>query len=168
MGIKSKVIAVFTAIFSKEASIILIATLPILELRGAIPVGIMRYNLPLTKVYFLSILGNLLPVVPLLLFFKYFFHKLENIKIIGKFFKWWFESVKKRSRVVEKYGFWGLVILVSIPLPITGAWTGTVAATLFDIKIKRAFLAIAIGVLIAGIIVTTLCLLGKHSWGALR
>ncbi len=164
MVIKSNIIAILATLFSKEIATIFIAALPILELRAAIPVGIIKFHLSIPKVYLLSLLGNLLPVIPLLFFFKYFFHKLKNIKLIGKFFKWWFESVKRRSKIVERWGFWGLVLFVSIPLPITGAWTGTVAATLFDIKIRKAFLAITIGVLLAGVIVTLLCLLGKLGW----
>ncbi|MFO8053265.1 MAG: small multi-drug export protein [Candidatus Omnitrophota bacterium] len=140
-------------IIKKELMVIGVATLPIFELRGSIPLGV-SLNLSIYKVYFLSVLGNLLPVIPLLVFFRFFFHKLENIAGIGKFFSWWFQRVEKKSEVVRKWGFWGLVLLVSIPLPVTGAWTGTVAANLFELKIKKSFLAILIGVLIAGLIVS--------------
>ena len=153
MGIKSKIVTALVAMFSKKAVIVLVAALPIFELRLAIPLGVMKFGLPLSEVYFLSLLGNLIPVLPLLIFFKFFFHRLENIKILGKFFKWWFSKVERKSKIVQRWGFWGLVIFVSIPLPVTGAWTGAVAATLFEVKIKKAFLAIAIGVAIAGIIV---------------
>lgn len=151
---KSEVFTFLAGIFSKEACTVLVATLPIFELRLAIPLGVLKFNLPLIKVYFLALAGNLLPVLPLLLFFKYFFHKLEKIKGLGKLFSWWFKSVHKRSKVVRKWGFWGLILFVAIPLPITGAWTGTVAATLFEIKTRRAFLAILLGVSIAGVIVS--------------
>ncbi len=168
MVIKGKIIAILTAIFSKEISVIFIASLPVFELRAAIPIGILKFHLPLIKVYLLSILGNLLPVIPLLLLFKYSFHRLENIKIIGKFFRWWFSNARKRSMVVEKWGFLGLVCFVSIPLPITGAWTGTVVATLLDMKIRKSFAGIATGVLIAGIIVIILSVLGKIGLEAIR
>jgi len=151
---KSEVFTFLAGIFSKEACTVLVATLPIFELRLAIPLGVLKFNLPLTKVYFLALAGNLLPVLPLLLFFKYFFHKLEKIKGLGKLFSWWFRSVEKRSKAVQKWGFWGLILFVAIPLPVTGAWTGTVAATLFEIKTRRAFLAILLGVSIAGVIVS--------------
>ncbi|MFH1504093.1 MAG: small multi-drug export protein [Candidatus Omnitrophota bacterium] len=156
MGIKSKIISILAAVFSKEIAVMLIAALPIFELRLAIPLGMMKFGLPALKVYFLSLLGNMLPVLPLLLFLKYSFHKLENIKFLGKFFKWWFKRVEKKSKIVEKWGFWGLILFVAIPLPVTGAWTGTAAATLFKIRIRKAFLAILIGVAIAGIIVISL------------
>ncbi len=147
----------------QEIAVIFVAALPVFELRGAIPLGIgaikisgTAFDLPLAKVYFLALVGNMLPVFPLLVFFKYFFHKLQDIKIIGKFFRWWFRSVEKRSTVVQRWGFWGLILFVAIPLPVTGAWTGTVAATLFEVKKRKAFFAILIGVSIAGIIVSLL------------
>jgi len=136
-----------------ELKVVGVAALPIFELRGAIPLGF-SLGIPLARLYPLALLGNLIPVLPLLLFFKYFFHHLENIKFIGRFFKWWFRRVEKRSRLIERWGFWGLVLFVAIPLPVTGAWTGTAAATLFEIKVKRAFLAISLGVAIAGVIVS--------------
>lgn len=153
MDIKSKIIYTLIAVFPQEAVVALVAALPIFELRGAIPLGV-SLGMSLSKVYFLSLLGNLLPVLPLLLFFKYFFYKLEGAKFLGKFFKWWFRRVEQKSEIVERWGFWGLVIFVAIPLPVTGAWTGTVAATLFEIRIKKAFLAISIGVAIAGVVVS--------------
>ncbi|MCF7888231.1 MAG: small multi-drug export protein [Candidatus Omnitrophica bacterium] len=142
------------AVIKEELMVVGVATLPIFELRGSIPLGVKILNLSIYKVYFLSILGNILPVLPLLLFFKFFFHKLENLKFVGKFFSWWFRRVEKKSESVKKWGFWGLVFLVAIPLPVTGAWTGTVAANLLEIKTKKAFLAILIGILIAGLIVS--------------
>ena len=156
---KTKVFAFIAGLFSKKILIILVAALPIFELRLAIPLGIINFNLPVLEVYFLSLIGNLLPVLPLLLFFKYFFHRLENLKFIGKLFSWWFIRVERKSKIVDKWGFWGLVLFVSIPLPITGAWTGTVAATLFGMKTKKAALAIVIGVSLAGVVVGALSLL---------
>ena len=105
-----------------ELKIVGVAALPIFELRGAIPLGCQLLGMSaIGKVYFLSFLGNLIPVLPLLLFFKYFFHHLENIKFIGRFFKWWFHRVERKSKLVERWGFWGLVLFVAIPLPVTGA-----------------------------------------------
>ncbi|MCF7873920.1 MAG: small multi-drug export protein [Candidatus Omnitrophica bacterium] len=141
-------------LIKEELIVVGVATLPIFELRGSIPLGV-SFGLSIYKVYFLSVLGNLIPVLPLLLFFKFFFHKLEKVKFVGKFFSWWFRRVEKKSESVKKWGFWGLVLLVAIPLPVTGAWTGTVAANLLEIKTKKAFLAILIGVLIAGLVVSS-------------
>jgi len=163
MGIKSKIIAFLVALFSKEVTIVLVAILPIFELRLAVPLGIIKYNLPVTQVYILALIGNLIPVMPLLLFLKFFFHELEYVPFIGKFFKWWFRRVERKPKIVERWGFWGLVLFVSIPLPVTGAWTGTVAATLVEMRIKKAFLAIAIGVAIAGIIMSTLSVVAAEA-----
>lgn len=146
-------IADLVLLMKEELMVVGVAALPIFELRGSIPLGA-SLGLSIYKIYFLSVLGNLLPVVPLLLFFKLFFDKLEGIPIIGNFFSRWFRRVEKKSGLVEKWGFWGLVFLVAIPLPVTGAWTGTVAANLFELRIRRSFFAILIGVLIAGIIVS--------------
>lgn len=136
-----------------ELKVVGVAALPILELRGAIPLGF-SLGIPLGRLYLWALLGNLIPVLPLLLFFKYFFHHLENIKFIGKFFKWWFRRVERKTKLIERWGFWGLVLFVAIPLPVTGAWTGAAAATLLEVRIKRAFLAIFLGIAIAGVIVS--------------
>jgi len=119
MDIKSKVVAALTGLFSNELTVALVATLPIFELRLAIPLGIIKYNLPVVQVYILALIGNLIPVIPLLLILKYFFHELEYVPVIGKVFKWWFRRVERKSKIVERWGFWGLVLFVAIPLPVT-------------------------------------------------
>ncbi len=151
MDIRSRFVSFLLVFFKKEIIIIIISALPVFELRLAFPLAVFKFDFSFSKAYILSILGNILPVFPLLIFFKHFFHSLENKKFIGKFFKWWFNNVKRRSKIIEKWGFWGLVMFVSIPLPITGAWTGTVAASLFDFSVKKAFIAIILGVLLAGV-----------------
>jgi uncharacterized membrane protein len=154
MSIKTEIITFLSVVFSKQLTVVLAAALPIFELRLAIPLGLIKFHLPLPQVYFLSLLGNLLPVAPLLLFFKYFFHHLEKVRFFGPFFQWWFRRVERKSKLVERWGFWGLILFVAVPLPVTGAWTGTVAATLFEIPPRKAFLAILIGVALAGVIVS--------------
>ncbi|MDD3297184.1 MAG: small multi-drug export protein [Candidatus Omnitrophica bacterium] len=154
MDIKNNTIALLSSIFSKEITLMVIAALPVFELRLAIPLAIFQFGFSFSKAYCLAVAGNFLPVLPLLLFFRYFFHRLENVKVVGKFFSWWFKRVEKKSKVVERLGFWGLVFFVAIPLPVTGAWTGTVAATLFEIKLRKALLAIFIGIAIAGLLVS--------------
>ena len=154
MDIKSKIVSVLLSTLSPKVAIIVIAMLPVFELRLSIPLAIFQFHFSFIKAYILSVTGNIVIITPLLFLFKYLFGRLENIGITGRFLKWWFNSVHRRSKVVEKWGFWGLVFFVSIPLPGTGAWTGAVAANLFDFRIKKAFIAITIGVLIAGILVT--------------
>lgn len=162
MDIKSKIFALIAGMFSPASAVIAVATLPIFELRLAIPLGLFVFHLPLVTVFILSLIGNIIPILPLLLFYKYFFHRLQRLRYIGKFFSWWFKHVEHKSKSIERWGFWGLVIFVAIPLPGTGAWTGVLAATLYKMDIKKAFLANALGVIFAGIIVSIVCLVSPE------
>lgn len=132
--------------------VIFIASLPVSELRGAIPYGL-KTGLPWMDVFILSVLGNLLPIIPIFLFLKFFLLEARKIKVIDRFFLWWFNKVDKKSAIIKKYGFWGLVLFVAVPLPVTGAWTGITAAFLLKIRLRQAFTAVLLGVIIAGIVV---------------
>ena len=147
----------------KEYAVILVGMLPIFELRGAIPLGF-YLNLPILKTFILAMIGNLIPVIPILFLLRPLSEALQKFFLFKKFFDWFFEYTRKKSKVIEKYEALGLAIFVAIPLPMTGAWTGAVAASLFKIRFRYALLAITAGVLIAGILVTLLCILGKLSW----
>ena len=144
---------------SNEALITIVASLPVSELRGAIPLGLYLKE-PIIKVVLLSIIGNLLPVAPILLFLTPISEKLRHFKLWSRFFDWLFERTKIKAAVVEKYEALGLALFVAIPLPVTGAWTGCIAASLFKIRFRYAFLSILLGVIIASIIVTILSLSG--------
>jgi uncharacterized membrane protein len=133
--------------------------LPISELRGAIPLALAMKQ-SLAKTLILAYAGNMLPVIPLLVLLEPLTNRLRHIPIWRRFFDWLFERTKRRAEVVQRYEAIGLILLVAIPLPVTGAWTGCVAASLFKIKFRYAFPAILIGVLIAGIVVTSLTLIG--------
>lgn len=145
----------------EEMVTIIVAALPVSELRGAIPLGVFTLKEPLSKVFFLSILGNLIPVIPLLLFLKPVSEKLRRFRLWRKFFDYLFERTKKKAAIVEKYEALGLVLFVAIPLPVTGAWTGCIAASLFKIRLRYALAAISLGVLIAAMIVSAITVLGK-------
>ncbi len=147
-----------------ELLVFLTAALPISELRGAIPLGLYLKE-PIVKVVFLSILGNLLPVAPILFLLQPVSEKLRKFKILNRFFDWLFERTKKKASLVEKYEAIGLALFVAIPLPITGAWTGCIAASLFKIRFRYAFMSIILGVFIAAFIVTALCLSGILIYG---
>jgi len=140
---------------------LILAMLPISELRGAIPVAILSLHQPLFKTLALAIFGNLIPVIPLLLFLEPVSNSLRRFRFWRGFFEWLFNRTRKRAEVVQRYEVLGLVLFVAIPLPITGAWTGCVAASLFKIKFRYAFSAIAAGVIIAAFIVTIITLGGK-------
>lgn len=130
-----------------------ISMLPIIELRGAIPVGIAT-GLPVIPVFVVAIAGNLLPVPFLLFFGKKLLLILAEWKYIGKFFKRILERAERRSDKIGKYQFAGLMLFVGIPLPGTGAWTGSIIATLLGMRTKNSFLSIALGVLIAGVVMS--------------
>ncbi len=146
--------------FSKELVVLVISALPVLELRGALPVAINLFHFPWYYALLLAIIGNLAPVPFLLLFFNTFSRLLSKIGIFEKMLHWLFERTRQRGKIINRYERIGLVLFVAIPLPVTGAWTGSLAAVLFGLKFKHAFLSILIGVFIAGIIVTCLALLG--------
>jgi len=141
--------------------------LPIIELRGGIPIGILHFDLQPLKVYALSCLGNMIPVIPLVLFFGKLEELLAKNKHSNRLVQWYVDKVKKRTARVEKYEMWGLALFVAIPLPVTGAWTGSVAAFLMGISWKKAFIAIGCGVLVAGIVVTTITLGGAKIYSFL-
>jgi len=145
----------------KEVATAIIAALPILELRGSIPVGLLSFKLPLAKVFILSVIGNLIPIPFLLLFLKPVSEKLRHFKLWRKFFDYLFERTKRKASLIEKYEALGLVLFVAIPLPVTGAWTGSIAASLFKIRFRYAFSSICLGVLIAGIIVSATTIAGE-------
>jgi len=145
---------------NKELAVVALAALPISELRGAIPLAIAMDFSPV-KAYVLAFLGNLLPVAPVFFLLQPIADRLRHIPSFEKFFNWLFERTKKKAKLVEKFEALGLILFVAIPLPVTGAWTGCVAATLFKIRFRYAFPAIVIGVALAGIIVLALSLIGK-------
>ena len=130
-----------------------VAMVPVLELRGAIPFGL-ALGLPASLVYVISVIGNLIPVPAIMLFIRTLFRWLRRRP-------WWGEKIDKlenrahlKGRMVRKYRIPGLILLVAIPLPCTGAWTGALVATLFAIRIGVALPAILAGVLIAGGVMT--------------
>lgn len=134
--------------------------LPITELRGAIPIALIIYDLPIWSAFIFSVIGNIIPVVFIILFLRFLVKFLiHKIYFLNRFFTWLFEKTRKRHS--EKFDQWkdlALIVLVAIPLPGTGAWTGALVAFVFGIPIKRAFPLIFLGVLIAGVIVTIITL----------
>ena len=139
----------------QELSVLILSFLPISELRGAIPIAITVYKFDILKSFYLSVVGNFLFVPPFIFFLNYLNSYFMKFGWYNRFFTWWFDRVKAKSENVQKLEFWGLVIFVGIPLPMTGAWSGCVASYLLGMKPVKAILAIFLGILIAGIIVTT-------------
>lgn len=134
---------------------LLMAMVPVIELRGAIPYGVAVAGLEIWQAALIAVIGNLLPIPFLVVFtrdvFAWMRKKSERLnRIVVRMEK----KADKNKDVVLRYQFWGLMILVAIPLPGTGAWTGALVAALMDLQLKRAMPAIALGVVIAAIIVT--------------
>ena len=139
-----------------ELATFVIAALPISELRGAIPVALGVYKLPLWSALLWAILGNLAPIPMILRLLEPVSNFLRQRSRLGdRFFHWLFARTRRKGehyfRVYEEVG---LILFVAIPLPMTGAWTGSVAAFLFGIPPGRSFVLIAVGVLIAASVVT--------------
>jgi len=146
--------------FSREAAIMIVAALPVVELRGALPIAINLFHMEWYKALYLAVIGNVLPVPILLLFLDALAGAVSRVAIGRRLVNWVFEQTRRRGMTIEKYEKIGLTLFVAIPLPFTGAWTGSIAAFLLGLKFRYAFLSILAGVIIAGVIVTSLCLLG--------
>ncbi len=146
--------------FAKELLVILVAAMPIFELRLAIPEAIAYLGFPWYYAFILAVIGNMLPIPFILLFLNKITVILNRIPFFKKWLDWLFERTRHRGTQIQKYKGLGLILFVAVPLPITGAWTGALAAVLFGIGFKQAFFSIFLGVIIAGIIVTCLTLLG--------
>ena len=142
--------------------IILIAMSPIAELRAAIPLGIIEFEQPWYLAFLLSLLGNMIPVFFLLWLLPRLSRLLTSFpNPAGRLLNWRAERLRTtQGNRFQKYGAFILVPLVAVPLPFTGAWTGCIAAWAFDIPPKKALPLIALGVLLAGIIVTALTIGG--------
>ncbi len=139
-------------------AVFLIATLPIFELRGAIPAG---YAMGLTNpylIYLLAVAGNFLPVLPILLLLGPAEKHLRRFRICDRFLDWLFKRTRSRSAAIQKYESLGLILFVAIPAPVTGAWTGSVAAYLFKLPLRMAVPCIILGILLAGVVVTLVSL----------
>lgn len=144
-------------IFTLESMLVVlvVAALPISELRGAIPIAIGVYGFDPVSAYLLGVLGNLVPVPILLKLLEPMTALLRRSPVLDRFVSWLFARTRKRySAIVERLGVIALVLFVAVPFPATGAWTGALIAHVFGIPFKYAFPLIALGVCIAGVLVT--------------
>lgn len=143
----------------------LISMVPIIELRGAIPVAVLLHELHPLLAFAVSVIGNLLPVPFIIIFIrKIFLWIRKHLPKLNSFIDSLEEKGKSKKDKVLKYGFWGLFIFVAVPLPGTGAWTGALIAAMMDMRLKRAFPSILLGVLAAGIVVTLLSSFGLAAY----
>lgn len=137
----------------KYLIIFLISMVPLVELRGAIPVAV-GMGLPIVPSIVISVIGNMLPVPFIFLFARRVLEWGKDKKVIGGFFTWCLEKGEKGGRKLEaKAGrglYWALLLFVGIPVPGTGAWTGTLAASILNMDFKKSVLFVLLGVLLAG------------------
>ena len=154
-AVKEAIANFFLETVGREWCVFFCSLLPIIELRGAIPLGA-GFGLPFWQTYLISVIGNILPVPFILLFIKSILTWMSKcrVKAFNKVAGWLFRKAEKNRGKVEKYASLGLVLFVAIPLPGTGAWTGSLVAAIMDMKFWRAFLSALIGVLVAGVVMT--------------
>lgn len=143
----------FLQSISSEVYVFLVSMLPVLELRAAIPIGAAA-GVNIYVCYFISVVGNLLPIPFILIFIKKIIEYMSHSRIA--FFKkiadFLINKAEKRSDKVNRYSLLGLFIFVAIPIPGTGAWTGALIAALMEMRFKKSFFSIFAGVLVAGLI----------------
>ncbi len=146
--------AFLNTFFGKILTTFLVSMVPVIELRGAIPIGVAR-GLPFWAAVLVSIIGNLVPVPFIIIFIKKIFAFMrEKMPKLNGLVTRLENKANSKSETVQKYAFWGLFIFVAIPLPGTGAWTGALIAAMLEMPLKKAFPSIMLGVLSAGAIVT--------------
>ena len=141
--------------FKKYLIVFLISMVPLIELRGAIPYAV-GFDLPLVPSYIVAVIGNMLPVPFIFLFGRKILEWGKDLKYVGGFFRWCLEKGEKAGAKLESKAGSGLYIalllFVGIPLPGTGAWSGTLAASLLNMDFKKSVLYVMLGVVLAGVI----------------
>lgn len=141
----------------KHLCVLICSMIPIIELRGAIPLGAVL-KLPFWQNYLISVIGNMLPIPVILLFVGAVLRFMQRcrVKLFNKISGFIFKKAEKHRPKIEKYSFWGLFVFVAIPIPGTGAWTGSLVAALIGMKFWKAMLSVFLGVLTAGLIMSAL------------
>ena len=141
--------------FKKYLIVFLISMVPLVELRGAIPYAV-GFDLPLVPSYIVAVIGNMLPVPFIFLFGRKILEWGKDLRYVGGFFRWCLEKGEKAGAKLESKAGRGLyvalLLFVGIPLPGTGAWSGTLAASLLNMDFKKSVLYVTLGVVLAGVI----------------
>ena len=160
---KDALIEYMTAHASLSTATVILSMLPILELRGALPVAILA-GMPWWKAYPLAVAGNMIPIPFIIWFLEPATNFLRRWKLGDRFVEWLFARTRRKGKSIERYKLWGLVMFVAIPLPVTGAWTGSLAGHLFGLGRLRVFFACLAGVCIAGVIMTVLAVFFREAF----
>lgn len=141
------------AYVSRELIIFIISMIPILELRGGL-IAASLLQVPITTAVPICIIGNVIPVPFILLFVRQIFKVLKKVKGVGKLIEKLENRAMGKSESIKKYEFWGLVLFVGVPLPGTGAWTGSLIAALLEVDLKKAVAAVFLGIIMATVIMS--------------
>ena len=149
---------------SPEGAVFIISMIPLIELRGAVILGA-ALDMNWVIVLIVSVIGNMVPIPFLLLFGRKILDWLKTVPLFSKLAHWYEEKLVKKADQINEYAKWGLFLLVAIPLPGTGAWTGVLVATFLNMKMRQALPMIFLGVLAAGIVMV----IGSYGlFGAIR
>ena len=140
-------------VFWRYILIMMVSMVPIIELRGAVPIGI-AWGLDTLPTYMICVIGNMIPIPFILLFIRAVLKFMLGVEKLAPIAQWIYKKADKHSGAITKYATFGLYLFVAIPLPGTGAWTGALIAALLNMKMKYALLSICGGVLTAGVIMT--------------
>ena len=149
-----------------EWKVIILAAAPISEVRGAIPAGLF-WGMPLTTILPLAVISNVVSVLPVVLGFNWVADRLVDNPLLGGLLSRLIRRARSKEALVKKHGVWAITLFVAIPLPVTGAWTGSLVAAVFGMPFWRVVLCLTLGVLIATAIVTSLSVAGIHIFEAL-
>lgn len=149
-----------TFISSRELVVFVVSMLPVVELRGAIPLGVFSYNFSLLKALLLSLSGNLLVVFPLIFLMDFVEKQFKRVDFLDRFLQRLFAKAKSKAEKIRRYELLGLFLFVAIPLPGTGAWTGALIAYLLGMDRWSALLSISMGVIVAGLLVSFFTIFG--------
>ena len=153
LSITESIKSFFLEIVGRELCVFFCSMIPIIELRGAMPIGAALKMSPLAT-YLISVAGNMLPVPFILLFIKAIIKLMQKSKFFSKFANWLVAKAEKNKEKISKYGFWGVALFVMIPLPGTGAWTGSLVCAMLDMPFWKAILSTLLGVMAAGVIMS--------------
>ena len=164
---REQIIETFSTVLPPPLTTMVVAALPIVELRGALPYALTLGKLPLAEAYILAVVGNMIPIPFVLWFLDPATDFLRRWERGDRFVEWLFARTRRKGEKIERYETMGLIMFVAIPLPVTGAWTGSLAAHLFGLNRVKAFFACLAGVCIAGVVVATLTMGAKGLWSTL-
>ncbi len=151
---------------SPEWVVVILSAAPISEVRGGIPAG-MIMGMPLAHILPLAIISNVVSVIPVVLGFNWAAERLADKPLLGGLITHLIQRARSKEAMVEKHGVWAVTLFVAIPLPVTGAWTGSVVAAVFGMRFERVLFCLTIGVMIASAIVTLLMLGGTEIFSAI-